>query len=126
MPLIDYKKQTSLMGGDVLGTSSPYSGGAVFSANANTGVLGIHSLYACTDSSSNPTLTILSAAIATASPQRPWIFCVKDEAGNAGTNNFTLATEGGELINGAASLVFTANFQVALLYTNGSDLYLYA
>lgn len=51
------------------------------------------------------------------------IVIVKDESGLAGTNNITIATEGAELIDGAATLVISTNYGAARLYNNGNDWY---
>lgn len=49
------------------------------------------------------------------------IIIVKDESGAGATNNITIDPFGAELIDGAASLIITANYGAARLYTNGTD-----
>jgi len=49
------------------------------------------------------------------------IVIVKDESGAAGTNNITIATEGAETIDGAATLVISANYGAARLYCDGTN-----
>lgn len=46
---------------------------------------------------------------------------VKDESGAAGTNNITVDTEGGELIDGLASIKITANYGVLKIYSDGTN-----
>jgi hypothetical protein len=48
---------------------------------------------------------------------------VKDEAGDAGTNAITVATEGGETIDGAASQDIASNYGVLRLYSDGTNWY---
>ncbi len=52
------------------------------------------------------------------------IIIIKDEAGSAGTNNITIATEGSEDIDGTSddnSVLITSNYGVVRVYSNGSD-----
>jgi hypothetical protein len=49
------------------------------------------------------------------------VYIFTDEGGNAGTNNITIATEGSQLINGAATYVINTNYGSARLYSNGSN-----
>lgn len=49
------------------------------------------------------------------------IYIFTDEGGNAGTNNITIATEGSELINGAATYVINTNYGSVRLYSNGTN-----
>lgn len=53
------------------------------------------------------------------------LFIIKDESGNAGTNNITIATQGAQTIDGASSVAITADFGVARLYSDGSNLFLW-
>jgi len=46
---------------------------------------------------------------------------IKDEGGNAGTNAITVETEGGETIDGSASITIGSNYARRRLYTDGSD-----
>lgn len=79
----------------------------------NTTIVGI------TDTTTTRTVTIDSDDIA--NPDQ--IFLVKDESGGAATNNITIATEGAETIDGAASISITVDYGVARLYTDGSNLF---
>ena len=49
------------------------------------------------------------------------VVIVKDESGAAGTNNITVATEGSETIDGSATVVISANYGVARLYSDGAN-----
>lgn len=46
---------------------------------------------------------------------------VKDAKGDAGSNNITITATGGFLIDGAATLVISANYGVARLFFNGTS-----
>lgn len=46
---------------------------------------------------------------------------VKDEVGGAATHNITISVASAGTIDGAASLVISANFGVARLYSNGTQ-----
>ena len=49
-----------------------------------------------------------------------WVV-VFDYGGNAGSSAITIATEGSETINGAASIQLTANYEAVWLYNDGSN-----
>ena len=51
------------------------------------------------------------------------MFIIKDQGGNAGTNNIVIDTEGVETIDGAASVTITDNYGVVRLYSDGSNLF---
>ena len=51
------------------------------------------------------------------------VIIVKDTGNNANTNNITLTTEGGETIEGSATLVMTVDREVVWLISDGSDLH---
>lgn len=46
---------------------------------------------------------------------------VKDESGLAGTNNITVATQGAETIDGAATFVINTNYGLVRLYSDGTN-----
>lgn len=71
-----------------------------------------------TDTSAARTITILSADIVANR-----LFIIKDESGAAGTNNITVATEGAETIDGAASYTISTNYGVVRMYSDGTNLY---
>ena len=48
-------------------------------------------------------------------------FIVKDEAGNADTNNITIKTSGADEIDGASSIILESPYAAVNIYTNGSD-----
>ncbi len=48
-------------------------------------------------------------------------FIVKDESGNAHTNNITIRTSGGQTIDGASSIVLESPFAAVNIYSNGTD-----
>jgi hypothetical protein len=50
---------------------------------------------------------------------------IKDAGGNAGSNNITIDTEGSETIDGAATLVLSANYESVSLYCDGSNWFIY-
>jgi len=49
------------------------------------------------------------------------IIIVKDQSGGAGINNITIATQGAETIDGAATAVIAANYGQVTLYSNGTN-----
>ena len=57
----------------------------------------------------------------TASVVKGRAFIIKDEDGNAATNNITVATEGSETIDGAATYVLTSNYESVGLYSYGTN-----
>ncbi len=69
-----------------------------------------------TDTSAARTITLASAdAVADR------VIVVKDESGGAGANNITIATEGTETIDGAASVSITTNYGYVRLYCDGTN-----
>lgn len=48
-------------------------------------------------------------------------FTVKDEAGNADTNNIIIRTSGADQIDGSASIVLESPYAAVNIYSNGSD-----
>ena len=73
-------------------------------------------LVAVTNTTAPRTVTILTAHAVNG---RVMIF--KDESGGAGTNNITIATEGGGLIDGLASINITVNYGVLKIYSDGTN-----
>ena len=49
------------------------------------------------------------------------VYIVKDESGAASVNNITLATTGGQTINGAATNVINTNYGTASVYSDGAN-----
>ena len=49
------------------------------------------------------------------------VYVIKDESGGAAANNITINPQGGQSINGAASIVINTNFGVVQLYSNGTN-----
>lgn len=124
--LVDLSRIRNILGstlGGAGGGSTPFVTGAIFFIDKTTADLGVVSLYACTDTSAPRTLTIQSADIALGSPGAPWFFEVKDWSGGAGTNAITIATEGAEAIDGAASVQLTEDYASVQLYSDGTNLY---
>lgn len=102
------------------------SGGLMSTKGVTTAVsisTNAESLIAVTDTSAVRTITLSSVDIAAGSPTAPVFFTIKDESLAAGTNNITIDTEGGELIDGVASILINANGGVARLYSNGTNLF---
>lgn len=98
-------------------------GSVEFSGTTDTTAEGFRGLYAYTGTGSPVTLTIDTVDIAKGSATVPWVFRVKDQGGGGGGNSLTIATEGSETIDGAATLVISANYGVATLYSDGSNLF---
>ncbi len=87
--------------------------GTAISANAGT-----ETIIGVTDTSIARTITIPTADIVA---HRIWL--IKDESGAAGTNNITVASQGAETFDGAATVVISANYGVARLYSDGTNLF---
>ena len=49
------------------------------------------------------------------------VVIINDEGGSAGTNNITVATEGSETIDGAATQTIAANYGTLRLYSDGTN-----
>jgi len=49
------------------------------------------------------------------------VLYIKDEAGTAGTNNITVDPAGAETVDGSTTILISANFGVARLYSNGAN-----
>jgi hypothetical protein len=49
------------------------------------------------------------------------VLTIKDETGNAATNNITVDTEGAETIDGAASKTVSTNYGYISVYSDGSN-----
>ena len=49
------------------------------------------------------------------------LFTIKDESGNASTNNITVATEGSELIDGSATNVIDSDYGAKHYYSDGTN-----
>ena len=96
-----------------------------FSTSTNTVALGSAAIYACTDSTVTRTLTISTATIALGSTSDVLTITIKDESGTLVSNGtiITIATEGAQTIDGDASLNIIADYGVAKLYSDGSNLY---
>ena len=74
-----------------------------------------------TDTSGTPTVTLRSL-----DNTANRVYMIKDQSGNAGTNNITIATGGSETIDGDATLVIAADFGGVVLYSNGSNWFVLA
>jgi len=84
----------------------------------NTAAMGPHYIYGVTDTSASRTITISTADMTDGRN-----FLIKDESGGAGSNNITIATEGAQTIDGAASVTISVDYGVARLYSNGTNLF---
>ena len=49
------------------------------------------------------------------------IFLIKDEGGNAGTNNITIATTGNVKIDGSATILLDSDYASISVYYNGTE-----
>jgi hypothetical protein len=59
--------------------------------------------------------------LATADTVAGRVIIVKDESGGAGTNNITVTTQGGQTIDGAASITISSNYGVVRVYSDGTN-----
>lgn len=81
-------------------------------SSANEVIIGV------TDTSSVRTVTIQTADIRDGK-----LFIIKDESGLAGTKNITVASQGSETFDGAATLTISTNYGVQRLYSDGTNLF---
>lgn len=63
----------------------------------------------------------LSVTLQTAAVSAGKVIVVRDEGGNAGTNNITINTEGDANIDGGNSVSISTNNEVKRLYCNGTN-----
>lgn len=77
-------------------------------------------LVAVTDTSAPRTITL-----ATADVEDGRVIIVKDESGGAAANNITVATQGAETIDGAATQTISANYGALRIYSDGSNWFLW-
>lgn len=81
-------------------------------------ILATDNIVAYTTLTAGRTTTLPSASAVSGQ-----IITVKDETGNAGTSNITIATVSSQTIDGAATYVINANYGVIKLYNNGINWY---
>ena len=74
-------------------------------------------LIGVTNTDAARTVTLESDAAAIAG----FVYRIKDESGGAGTNNITIATEGGETIDGAATFVLNSDHESITVYSDGTN-----
>jgi len=88
----------------------------VVNSNAYTTVAGDSIIGVPYTTTSAVTITLGSATV-----KDGVIISIKDEGGNAGTNNITINTEGTETIDGAASKIINTNYGGVNLYSDGTN-----
>jgi hypothetical protein len=64
---------------------------------------------------------VTSLTIPTAQTVAGRIIVIKDSAGNAGTNNITVDTEGGQNIDGSATAIISGDYDSITLYCDGNN-----
>ena len=75
-------------------------------------------IVAADTSSSALTVTLPSVSV-----EEGKVYVVKDEGGNAGTNNVEVATEGSESIDGSSTATISSDHGVVEVYSDGTDWY---
>lgn len=90
------------------------------SVDYNPSALTTDYLIAVTDTSVARAVTISTEDVQSGSTSSPRIMIVKDESGNAGTNNITVALESGN-IDGAANFVINGNYNSVTIYLDGTN-----
>ena len=94
-------------------------GRAGVAVNTDT-VTSPQAIIGVTDTSVARTVTLQTATLTAGR-----VVIVKDESGLAGTNNITVATQGAETIDGAATVVISTNYGVVRLYSNGTNWFIF-
>lgn len=102
-------------------TPSGAQGGAFNSQSGTTYTTVATDYIVHMTSSSARTVTLVS----TAGLFKGQIQIIKDANGNAGTNNITVNTSGGQTIDGAASKTINSNYGDLRLYTDGTNWFTY-
>jgi hypothetical protein len=120
------------LGGGIDNNAGNYSGAALLANSSGVQIKKSFAVYrtaAAGDVSPTAGQTIIGVTdttaprtitLATADCVAGRIMIIKDESGAAGTNNITVNTQGGENIDGAASIAISANHGVLRVYSNGS------
>lgn len=106
-------------------TWSPYSSSSRLSsrtvvADANYTLLPTDNTIAYTSLTAARTATLPSATSYTNK-----IYIIKDESGNAGTSNITIATTSSQTIDGASTKVISTAYGLVKVYSNGSNWFTY-
>lgn len=97
---------------DVRGTLNFKRTGTAASVTTTTNEI----IIGVTDTSAARTITLQ-----TADAIEGRMYFIKDESGAAGMNNITINTQGGQTIDGDATLVIASNYGGATLYSDGSN-----
>ena len=92
-------------------TSDTYTAitGATYTAKAGDRVIGVNRAG------------IVTVTLPTAQLRKGRIYTIKDESGAAASNNITVATEGSETIDGAATDVINVDYESKSYYSDGTN-----
>ena len=102
-----------------IGGASPHRTGVVYShisVSVSTTVQGEYRVIGVDNTSAARTITLGRGLI-----KRGRFIDIKDESGGAAANNITVATEGSETIDGAATATISTNYGVVRLYSDGTN-----
>jgi len=91
--------------------------------NYDPSILTTDLIIAMTDTSAPRNVVISTEDIQSGSTTKPRIFIIKDEGGQAGTNNITISGETGN-IDGAASFAIANNYGSITIYADGTNLWI--
>lgn len=83
----------------------------------DTAIVSTDYLIAVTSTAAPRTITLPDATTLPVAQS----FCIVDESGGAATNNITIATVGGQTINGATSFIMDNDYGSVELYTSGTN-----
>ena len=83
----------------------------------DTAIVSTDYLIAVTSTAAPRTITLPDATTLPVAQS----FCIVDESGGAATNNITIATVGGQTINGAASFLIDNDYGSVEVYTSGTN-----
>ncbi|MCP3921271.1 MAG: hypothetical protein GY714_01670 [Desulfobacterales bacterium] len=92
-----------------------------FTETTDTDTVGDATLYAFT-TTGGATLTTSDTLIAKGTPEAPFVFSVKDEGGDASSDN--LIVDGGTAtIDGGADITISTDYGSVTLYSDGTNLF---
>ena len=128
---IEVSKNLTVKGNLTFGDASTdtltVSGAATFGAGISVNRVSKSSNYTATSTDTIIGVDCSGGAITitlpTAGTVNGKVYIIKDESGDAGTNNITVATEGSETIDGSNTATINSNYGVLRVYSDGTNFF---